>query len=76
MLKIHGGQALQIHALEGRLWIIQEADVPDVELEAGQFLQVGSVTLIQALKASTLSLVAANHECFDMEARVSQVGTA
>src|SRR5688572_10427416 len=55
MLKIQGGPALRIEALQGRLWIIQEADVADVELEAGQSLQTGNVTLIQALKASTLA---------------------
>ena len=76
MLKIHGGHALNIHALEGRLWIIQEADVPDVELAAGETLQTGNVTLIQALMASTLALASAGREGCDLQSMVSQVGTS
>ncbi len=75
MLKIQGGPALRIEALQGRLWIIQEADVADVELEAGQSLQTGNVTLIQALKASTLALVPAGRERCDLDSMVSVVGT-
>ncbi len=75
MLKILGGCDLRIDALEGRLWIIQEADVPDVELEAGQSMRTGNVTLIQALKASTLALVWPNRERHDLQDRVSLVGT-
>jgi len=75
MLKIQGGRNLRIDALEGRLWIIQEADVPDVELKAGESLHTGNVTLVQALKASTLALVPANNDRYDMQGRVSLVGT-
>jgi hypothetical protein len=75
MLKIQGGCNLRIDAIEGRLWIIQEADVPDVELEAGQSLHTGNVTLVQALKTSTLALVPANSDRYDMQGRVSLVGT-
>jgi hypothetical protein len=75
MLKILGGCDLRIDALEGRLWIIQEADVPDVELEAGQSMRTGNVTLVQALKASTFALVWPNRARDDMQDRVSLVGT-
>lgn len=74
MLKIHGGHALDIHAIEGRLWIIQEADVPDVELAAGQTLKTGNVTLIQALMASTLALVPVGREQYDLHSIASLVG--
>lgn len=59
MLKVQGGHGVFIEAIEGRLWIIQESDVPDFELDAGESLQIGNsgVALIQALKSATLSLV-------------------
>jgi hypothetical protein len=63
MLKLQGGHGVRIQAIEGRLWIIQETAVPDLELEAGQSLQIGNggSALIQALTASTLSLVPERH---------------
>src|SRR5262245_28878538 len=49
MLKVQGGDGIRVMALEGKLWIIQDADVRDYELEAGQSLCLGreGATLIQ-----------------------------
>lgn len=78
MLKVQGGHGVRIQAIEGRLWIIQETAVPDIELEPGQSLQIGNggIALIQALKASTLSLVPVRHPDHpDVAPLVSMVGT-
>lgn len=57
MLKVQGGDGLRVLAIEGRLWIIQEADTDDCELEAGQSLNIGhGGALIQAMTRSTLAL--------------------
>jgi hypothetical protein len=58
MLKVQGGEGLRILAIEGRLWIIQEDDVCDYELEAGQSLCIGrgGITLIQAMTGATFAL--------------------
>jgi hypothetical protein len=60
MVKVQGAEGLSVQAIEGRLWIIQDADVRDYELQAGESLAIGreGVTLIQALTASTFSLLA------------------
>jgi hypothetical protein len=56
MLKVRGGDGLRVLAIEGRLWIIQEDDVRDYELEAGQSLCIGRVTLIQAVTNASFAL--------------------
>jgi len=78
MLRVQGGQGVDIVAIEGRLWIIQETDAQDLELDAGQSMQIvnGGVALIQALKASTLALVPArNGGLRDNPPTVNRIGT-
>jgi hypothetical protein len=60
MVRVQGAEGLSVQAIEGRLWIIQDADVRDYEIEAGESLAIGGVgvTLIQALTASTFALLA------------------
>jgi hypothetical protein len=73
MVKVQGADGLSVAAVEGRLWIIQEADVRDYELKPGESLAIGreGVTLIQALTASTFTLQAtrrpsANEDLFSV----------
>ncbi len=74
MLKVQGGDWLRVLAIEGRLWIIQEADAHDCELEAGQSINIGhGGVLIQAMTRSTLALQSPR-QSGDPVARFSVVG--
>lgn len=61
MLKLQNCEGLDLLAVEGNLWITQEADVRDYEIGAGQSLRLEhrGVTLIQAMTGATLVLTAA-----------------
>ena len=76
MLKVQGGDGIRVMALEGKLWIIQDADVRDYELEAGQSLCLGreGATLIQAMTASRLALQLPGSRQAAVAGRVSVVG--
>ena len=80
MLKVQGGggDGIRVLALEGRLWIIQESDVRDYELEAGESICIGreGVTLIQAMTASSLALQSQRAPGSAMAGRFSMVGVA
>ena len=75
MVKVQGADGLSVRAIEGRLWIIQDADVRDYELQPGESLAIGreGVTLIQALTAAVFTLQAACRPCAN-EALFSIVG--
>jgi hypothetical protein len=64
MVRVQGAEGLSVQAIEGRLWIIQDADVRDYELQAGESLAIGreGITLIQALTASTFALLAPHRD--------------
>lgn len=61
MLKLQNCEGLDLLAVEGNLWITQEADVHDYEIGAGQSLRLErrGVTLIQAMTGATLVLTTA-----------------
>lgn len=76
MVKVQGAEGLSVTAIEGRLWIIQDADVRDYELEPGESLAIGQVgiTLIQALTASTFALQSRREASREPRASFSVVG--
>lgn len=61
MLKLQNCEGLDLLAVEGNLWITQEADVRDYEIGAGESLRLErrGVTLIQAMTGATLVLTTA-----------------